>query len=75
MPVLFAAAKSLMSIDTVVPGSALMNLLGGALYGHWRAWLLVNVLTAGGSTICYGLSWLFLPELVHAVPWLRHRVE
>ncbi|RKO86380.1 hypothetical protein BDK51DRAFT_25449, partial [Blyttiomyces helicus] len=46
-----------------VPGSALMNILGGTLYGFW-AFPLVTFLTALGSTLSYGLSHLFLGELV-----------
>lgn len=40
-----------------IPGSALLNILGGALYGQFWATLLVTFLTATGSTLCYLLSW------------------
>ncbi|KAI9095456.1 hypothetical protein DFS34DRAFT_582052 [Phlyctochytrium arcticum] len=46
-----------------IPGSALMNILGGVLYGFW-AFPLVSLLTAVGSTFSYILSQLFLGELV-----------
>lgn len=47
-----------------IPGSALMNVLGGALYGHWKACALVAVLTTIGSTLCYLLSWLLCGEVI-----------
>lgn len=50
-----------------VPGSALMNILGGALYGHFPGCILISVLTAMGSTLCYLLSWLVGRELVDAL--------
>ncbi|XP_045177725.1 transmembrane protein 41A-A-like isoform X2 [Mercenaria mercenaria] len=42
-----------------IPGSFFMNVLGGALFGTWRAFLMACVLTASGATFCYLLSWCF----------------
>lgn len=42
-----------------IPGSVLMNLLGGALFGTWTAFPLVCVLTAVGATCCFMLSRMF----------------
>ncbi|KAI9017734.1 hypothetical protein BC832DRAFT_527544 [Gaertneriomyces semiglobifer] len=63
-----------------VPGSAIMNILGGVLYGFW-AFPWVSLLTAIGSTFSYLLSQLLLGELVVErfaggnLRSLRHRVE
>ncbi|KAI3659388.1 hypothetical protein MP638_001310 [Amoeboaphelidium occidentale] len=48
-----------------IPGSGLMNLLGGALFGHVWGWLLVSFLTATGSTLCYLLSYALGQDLVN----------
>lgn len=50
-----------------------MNVLGGALYGHLTACLLVTFLTAVGSTLCYLLSWLVGRELVDTL--MRRRIQ
>jgi hypothetical protein len=39
-----------------------MNVLGGALYGHLPAVVIVSILTAVGSTFCYLLSWFVAGE-------------
>lgn len=53
-----------------IPGSALMNILGGAAFGHMYGWLLISFLTAAGSTLCYWLSRAFLgPEMT----WLQQK--
>ncbi|KAJ3011573.1 Transmembrane protein 41A [Thoreauomyces humboldtii] len=63
-----------------VPGSALMNLLGGLLYG-FPAFLYVSVLTAGGSTLCYVLAKGVLGEHIVGrfassnLAYLRRRVD
>lgn len=48
------------------------NLLGGALYGTWPAFLLTSVLTASGATLCYSVSSLAGASIVHR--FLSHRV-
>lgn len=56
-----------------IPGSFLMNLLGGALFGTWLSFPLVCLLTASGATCCYVLSQFFgksyivkfFPDKVH----------
>jgi uncharacterized membrane protein YdjX (TVP38/TMEM64 family) len=53
-----------------IPGSAIMNILGGAAFGHFGAWILISFLTASGSGLCFGLSKLFLGDVME---WLRHR--
>ncbi|KAI8922398.1 hypothetical protein DFJ77DRAFT_425514 [Powellomyces hirtus] len=63
-----------------IPGSALMNILGGLLYGFW-AFPLVSLLTAIGSTLCYHISQIVLGEFIVArfarsnLGYLRRRVE
>ncbi|KAJ3299463.1 Transmembrane protein 41A [Borealophlyctis nickersoniae] len=63
-----------------VPGSALMNILAGTLYGFW-GFPLVSLLTAMGSTFSYWLSQLFLGELLlerfarSKLQYFRRRVE
>lgn len=49
-----------------IPGSALMNILGGALYGHLLGCFLVTVLTAVGSTLCYYISWFLARDVIQA---------
>jgi uncharacterized membrane protein YdjX (TVP38/TMEM64 family) len=39
-----------------VPGSAVLNVLAGSLFGMWRALLLTSALTATGATVCFSLS-------------------
>ncbi|XP_072034536.1 transmembrane protein 41A-like [Amphiura filiformis] len=47
-----------------IPGSVFMNLLGGALFGVWKAFPLCCFLTAVGATCCYLLSYAFGRTLV-----------
>lgn len=42
-----------------IPGSVLMNLLAGAIFGIWAGFPLVCLLTACGATFCYLLSRAF----------------
>ncbi|KPP60696.1 transmembrane protein 41A-A-like [Scleropages formosus] len=42
-----------------IPGSSLLNMLAGALFGPWRGLLLACTLTTLGSTNCYLLSRAF----------------
>ncbi|KAI3631493.1 hypothetical protein MIR68_010376 [Amoeboaphelidium protococcarum] len=58
-----------------IPGSGLLNLLAGALFGHLNAWFLVNTLTAVGSTLSYMLSWLFLSEIIERISFLKRQVS
>ncbi|KAJ8321002.1 hypothetical protein KUTeg_002589 [Tegillarca granosa] len=63
-----------------IPGSVFMNLLAGALFGVWRGFPLVCVLTATGATFCYLISRLcgryyimkFFPE---KVKFMQEKVE
>ncbi|KAJ3155383.1 Transmembrane protein 41A [Geranomyces michiganensis] len=63
-----------------IPGSALMNILGGLLYGFW-AFPWVSLLTAIGSTLCYRMSQIVIGEFIVArfarsnLGYLRRRVE
>ena len=54
-----------------IPGSAMLNLLGGALYGGWKGAILACTLTALGSTICYMLSWTCGSFLIASFPQER----
>ncbi|KAJ8367060.1 hypothetical protein AAFF_G00333340 [Aldrovandia affinis] len=42
-----------------IPGSSLLNMLAGALFGPWEGLLIASVLTTLGSTNCYFLSRTF----------------
>ncbi|KAI8817958.1 uncharacterized protein EV422DRAFT_499454 [Fimicolochytrium jonesii] len=63
-----------------IPGSALMNILGGLLYGFW-AFVFVSLFTAIGSTLCYLISEIVVGEMVverfarSKLGYLRRRVE
>ncbi|XP_063239204.1 transmembrane protein 41A-like [Bacillus rossius redtenbacheri] len=63
--VLFSSAyvyKQMFSI----PGSAVLNLLGGALFGVKHGLPLCCTLTAAGASLCYWLSHMFGAELVQS---------
>ncbi|KAA0192254.1 hypothetical protein HAZT_HAZT008939 [Hyalella azteca] len=47
-----------------IPGSALMNILGGALLGVWVALPVVCILAAVGASCCYLLSSISLSHLL-----------
>jgi uncharacterized membrane protein YdjX (TVP38/TMEM64 family) len=47
-----------------------MNVLGGATFGHLPGFILISLLTATGSTLCYLLSIFFLSDQVE---WLKIR--
>ncbi|VDK62754.1 unnamed protein product [Onchocerca ochengi] len=47
-----------------IPGSFFMNILAGALFGCWKALLLVCPLTAVGASCCYLLSLWFAKPVV-----------
>ncbi|MCP9257850.1 Transmembrane protein 41A [Dirofilaria immitis] len=47
-----------------IPGSFIMNVLAGALFGSWKALLLVCPLTAIGASCCYLLSLWFARPIV-----------
>ena len=42
-----------------IPGSVLLNMLYGAMFGDWPGFALVCVLTACGTSCCYIISSLF----------------
>ncbi|XP_029314627.1 LOW QUALITY PROTEIN: transmembrane protein 41A-A [Cottoperca gobio] len=42
-----------------IPGSSLLNILAGAIFGPYQGLLLASVLTTVGSTMCYLLSQAF----------------
>lgn len=53
----------------IIPGSVLLNLLGGALFGIYVGFPLVCFLTAIGSTLCYLWSlWLAKDLIEHYFP-------
>ncbi|XP_015492992.1 transmembrane protein 41A isoform X1 [Parus major] len=52
-----------------IPGSSLLNVLAGALFGPWMGLVLCSVLTSVGATLCYLLSAAFGKQLiVHFFP-------
>lgn len=56
-----------------IPGSALLNVLAGGVFGLWIAFPLVCLLTAVGATCCYMLSRLFGLNIVKQL--LKTRIE
>ncbi|NXD15233.1 TM41A protein, partial [Nothocercus nigrocapillus] len=55
---LFCAAY-LYKQSFAIPGSSLLNVLAGALFGPWLGLALCSALTAAGATVCYLLSGAF----------------
>jgi uncharacterized membrane protein YdjX (TVP38/TMEM64 family) len=55
-----------------IPGSVLLNLLAGHLYGIATGAVLTSLLTAGGATLAYGLAILVGEPLIR-VPWVARR--
>ncbi|XP_032924464.1 transmembrane protein 41A [Catharus ustulatus] len=65
---LFCAAY-LYKQSFAIPGSSLLNVLAGALFGPWMGLVLCSVLTSVGATLCYLLSAAFGKQLiVHFFP-------
>ncbi|XP_078324362.1 transmembrane protein 41A-like [Crassostrea virginica] len=63
-----------------IPGSVFMNLLAGALFGVWKSFPLVCLLTATGATCCYNLSKYFGKQYVirffpEKVKFMQEKVE
>ncbi|XP_028822806.1 transmembrane protein 41A-A-like [Denticeps clupeoides] len=63
-----------------IPGSSLLNILAGALFGPWQGLLLACLLTSVGSTFCFLLSKAFGKQyIVHLFPekvsMLQRKVE
>ncbi|KAL1464736.1 hypothetical protein WDU94_004356 [Cyamophila willieti] len=64
----------------IIPGSAIMNIVGGALFGLYIGWPLCCCLTALGSTTCFLLSDIFLKPIMESyfpnkIAYLRTEVE
>jgi uncharacterized membrane protein YdjX (TVP38/TMEM64 family) len=57
-----------------IPGSVLLNLLAGYLYGISIGTVLTSFLTAGGATLAYGLAMLVGEPLIR-VPWVARKAE
>lgn len=57
-----------------IPGSVLLNLLAGYLYGITLGSVLTSFLTAGGATLAYGLANLVGEPLIR-VPWFAKKAE
>jgi uncharacterized membrane protein YdjX (TVP38/TMEM64 family) len=57
-----------------IPGSVLLNLLAGYLYGIGIGTVLTSLLTAGGATLAYGLAMLVGGPLIR-VPWVARKAE
>ncbi|XP_030311767.1 transmembrane protein 41A isoform X2 [Calypte anna] len=65
---LFCAAY-LYKQSFAIPGSSLLNVLAGALFGPWTGLVLCSVLTSVGATLCYLLSHAFGKQfIVHYFP-------
>lgn len=63
-----------------IPGSVFMNLLAGALFGVWKSFPLVCLLTATGATCCYNLSKYFGKQYVikyfpDKIKFMQEKVE
>uniref|UniRef100_A0A8C2UAJ8 Transmembrane protein 41A n=1 Tax=Coturnix japonica TaxID=93934 RepID=A0A8C2UAJ8_COTJA len=76
---LFCAAY-LYKQSFAIPGSSLLNVLAGALFGPWVGLLLCSALTSLGATCCYLLSRAFGKRLVvryfpDKVALLQRKVE
>ncbi|NWH61324.1 TM41A protein, partial [Geococcyx californianus] len=76
---LFCAAY-LYKQSFAIPGSSVLNVLAGALFGPWAALALCSALTSVGATLCYLLSRAFGKQLVvHYFPdrvaLLQRKVE
>lgn len=57
-----------------IPGSILLNLLGGYLYGTAVGSLWTSVLTAGGATLAYLLAYL-ISEPFMELPWVVTKID
>ncbi|XP_068277285.1 transmembrane protein 41A isoform X2 [Nyctibius grandis] len=60
---LFCAAY-LYKQSFAIPGSSLLNVLAGALFGPWMGLVLCSALTSVGATFCYLLSGAFGKQFV-----------
>ncbi|XP_072274745.1 transmembrane protein 41A [Pyxicephalus adspersus] len=63
-----------------IPGSSLLNLLGGALFGPWLGLFLCCTLTSLGATFCFLLSRAFGKQIVimyfpEKVSMLQRKIE
>lgn len=61
----YCAAYVLMQ-TFAVPGTIMLSLLAGGLYGTWRGAALVAVVSTAGSCSCYCLSWVVGQPLARA---------
>lgn len=50
-----------------IPGTLMLSVLAGGLYGVWRGAALVAVVSTAGSCSCYCLSWALGQPLAHAL--------
>lgn len=50
-----------------IPGTLMLSLLAGGLYGVWRGAALVALVSTAGSCSCYCLSWAVGQPLAHAL--------
>jgi len=63
-----------------IPGSFLLNIIAGSLFGMWTGFLMVCCLTTLGSTLCYLFSELFSREYVlyyfgEKITYLQQKVD
>ncbi|KAL6770581.1 hypothetical protein ACKKBF_B31820 [Auxenochlorella protothecoides x Auxenochlorella symbiontica] len=54
-----------------IPGTLVLSVLAGAIYGHWRGWALVSGISTLGALSCYTLSLLIGRPIVRALWPLR----
>ncbi|ORZ13563.1 snare associated Golgi protein-domain-containing protein [Absidia repens] len=57
-----------------MPGSVLLNLMAGQMYGMLPATLWTSYLTAFGSVLAYFLGWM-VGSPVMEIPWIQHRTN
>ena len=74
--VILFAATYLWKQSFAVPGSAVLNVLAGALFGCWRGLLFTTVLTACGASICFLMSrGVGVDAITSAFPAFRNKLE
>lgn len=52
-----------------IPGPLILSIIGGALWGVWKAQVIIALCATGGASLCYALSnYLARPLLERAIP-------
>jgi len=56
-----------------IPGSVMLSVLGGALFGLWRGIFIVLFCASFGSLCCYTISWYVCHPIVEK--YLQKRIK